>query len=432
MESSGRWPTVDPPVVNDEPPRVEIMAPVSLLPPVVEPLRPHIQEEIPEDIVGRENVVGRENASRRRSIWASLAWHWPAATLASVWNLLSLTVLLAVVAAIPIVQLVSLGYLLRAAANLSSGRSWRTALPGVQLAGRIATFAMLTALLWLPVLLVTDLSYSVQLLRPGTSQAVAWRVAAFVVASVWLMWVTWAAMRGGRWWHMLWPRPIRFAKQIWRRATWSKAADDLWALFERTRCIELWWLGLRAAAGALIWLAIPVSMMIIGLRAEKMEIAPLIGLVGAISLTWVMLFLPFLQILMAERNRFKDIFSVREVRRRFRHAPLAMGLSLILLFALSIPLYLLRIEATPEQLTWLPSLFFVGIMFPSKLALGAAMGYGARRPRPRNFFLRWSARLLCVAASLTYVGALYIAQFIAWEGIYVMYFQHAVLVPVAS
>ncbi len=206
----------------------------------------------------------------------------------------------------------------------------------------------------------------------------------------------------------------------------------MWALFERTRCVELWWLGFRAAVGALLWLAIPVSLMIIGLRADQLEIAGLVGLVGAISLTWVMLYLPFLQILMAEQNRFRAIFKVREVRRRFRHAPLAMGLSLIALFALSLPLYLLRIEATPDQLTWMPSLFFVGLMFPSKLALGAAMGYGARRPRPRNFVLRWSSRLLCLAASLTYVGALYIAQFVAWQGIYVMYFQHAVLVPVAN
>jgi hypothetical protein len=359
-------------------------------------------------------------------------WHWPTATLGAMWNLTSLTVLLAVIAAVPIVQLVSLGYLLRAAANLSSGQPWRTALPGLKLAGRIATFAMLSALLWLPVWLVTDLSYSVQLLRPGTAQATAWRVAAFLIAFIWLTWISWAAMRGGRWWHFLWPRPVRFVKQIWRPATWNKAADDLWALFERTRCLDLWWLGLRAAIGALIWLVIPASLMIIGLRADQMKIAPLLGLIGAISLTWVMLYLPFLQVLMAESNRHQDLFNVREVRRRFRHAPLAMGFSLILLLALALPLYLLRIEATPEELTWLPSLFCVALMFPSKLALGAAMGYAARRPKPRNFVMRWSARLLAVAASLTYVGALYIAQFIAWQGIYIMYFQHAVLVPVAN
>ena len=437
MPSSGRWATVDPPVVDGRATRdtlTEIVSAETINgePPVVNEQCDSREEILETSAVTSSTVPANNQGVSQRSLWSKLAWHWPAATLGATWNLLSLTVLLAVVAAIPIVQLVSLGYLLRAAANLSAGQAWRTALPGVRLAGRIATFAMLTALLWVPVWLVTDLSYSVQLLRPNTAQAAAWRGAAFLIAFVWLTWITWAAMRGGRWWHLLWPRPIRCLKQIWRPSTWNKAADDLWSLFERTRCIELWWLGLRAAVGALIWLTIPASMMIIGLRADELKIAGIIGLIGALSLTWVMLFLPFLQILMAERDRFQEIFNVREVRKRFRHAPLAMAFSLIALFSLSIPLYLLRIEATPDQLTWLPSLFFVGLMFPSKLALGAAMGYGARRPKPRNFAMRWSARLLCVAASLAYVGALYIAQFIAWQGIYVMYFQHAVLVPVAN
>ena len=427
MQSSGPWTPVDPPVVTAEPPRVAVDAPMLITPPLID-----VPVELVDESDVRPDEIAAESATVARPLWKKLAWHWPAGILSAIWNLTSLTVLLAVVAAIPIVQLVSLGYLLRAAANLSSGQPWRTALPGVKLAGRIATFALLTALLWIPVWLITDLSYSVQLLRPDTIQAGAWRVAAFAIAFGWVAWVAWAAMRGGRWWHLLWPRPLQFIKQFWRPSTWSKAADDLSALFERTRCIELWWLGLRAATGALIWLVIPVTLMIIGLRADQLKIAGLIGLIGAISLTWVMLYLPFLQILVAERNRFAEIYNIREVRRRFRHAPLAMCLSLIVLFALAIPLYLLRIEATPDQLTWLPSLFFVGLMFPAKLLLGAAMGYGARRTIPRHFTLRWTARILCVAASLIYVGAHYIAQFVAWQGIYVMYFQHAVLVPVAN
>ncbi len=433
MQSPIRWATDEPPVLDGEPPRLVELVAASPLPPIVSPVAPPVGEPPALSTSAALPILQDETAqSPRPSLARRLLWSWPAGLLGGLWNLMSLTVLLAIVAAIPIVQLVSLGYLLRAAANLSAGQPWRTALPGAVLAGRILTFALFAALMWLPVWLVTDLSYSVQLLRPGTAQATVWRALAFAVAFGWLAHVTWAAMRGGRWWHLLWSRPIRFVCEIWRPRTWSRAADDLWSLFERSRCVELWWLGLRAALGAFVWLAIPVSLMIIGLRAEHIEIHALLGLIGAISLTWVMLYLPFLQILMAERNRYAEVFNVREVRRRFRHAPLAMGLSLIALFALSIPLYLLRIEATPEQLTWLPSLFFVALMFPSKLLLGAAMGYGARRPKPRNFVLRWSARLLCVAASLTYVGALYIAQFVAWQGVYVMYFQHAVLVPVAN
>lgn len=359
-------------------------------------------------------------------------WQWPFVALGQFWNVASLMVLLAVVAAVPLVQLASLGYLLRASANLSNGRAWRTALPGLKLAGQLSTYALWSALLWLPVWLVTDLSYSVQLLRPGTAQAANWRAAAFLVALAWVTWTVWAAMRGGRWWHMLWPAPWGFMTRSWRRATWSHAADQLWTLFQSTQFVSLWWLGARAAVGALIWLVIPASLMIIGLRAQELKPAALVGLIGAFSLTWVMLYLPFLQILVAEKNRFVEIFNVREVRRRFRHAPWALATSLCLLLALCIPLYLLRIEATPEQLTWVPSLVFVSLMFPAKLMLGAALGYAARRTRTRHWVLRWSARLVCCTAALAYVGALYIAQFVAWQGVYVMYFQHAVLVPVAS
>jgi hypothetical protein len=374
------------------------------------------------------SVPSVERALKRRRAW----WQWPGALIGFGWNVASLLVLLAVVAAIPIVQLASLGYILSAAANLSRGERWGRALPGLRLAGRLATFMLLAALLWLPVYLVSDLSYSVQLLRPGSSQAAGWRGAAFAAALLWLTWITWAAMRGGRWWHMLWPAPWRFVTRIWRPATWSRAADDLLALVQRLHIVSLWWLGLRAAVGALVWIAIPVSLMIIGLRAQQLEPAALVGLVGALGLTWVMLYLPLLQFVMAEKNRFREIFAVRVVRRRVRRAPWAIGCSLILLFALCLPLYLLRIEATPEQLTWLPSLLFVGLMFPAKLALGAALACGARPGRPRQWLLRWSARWLTIAATLVYVGALYVAQFIAWQGIYVMYFQHAVLVPVAS
>jgi hypothetical protein len=172
--------------------------------------------------------------------------------------------------------------------------------------------------------------------------------------------------------------------------------------------------------------------MIIGLRAQNLPAAGLLGLLGALSLTWVMLHLPLLQILFAERGRFTALFDLREIRQRFRHAPWALTLALVSLYVLCVPLYLLRIEATPEQLTWLPSLLFVGLMLPAKLLLGAALGYAARRPTPRHWIIRSIPRVLLVVSSLAYVGTLYIAQFVAWQGVYVMYFQHAVLVPVAS
>lgn len=361
-------------------------------------------------------------------------YHWPGWLIARGWDLTSLFVMLALVSAIPIVQLASLGYLLNSAANLAQGRPWRDSVPGLRLAGKLGTFVLLASLAWLPVWLVTDLAYSAQLLQPDTSIANAWRLGAFAITFLWISHVGWAAMRGGRWWHMLWPAPIRFFTQIWRPVTWARASESLYDLVASFHFSKLWWLGARAAVGALLWITVPVSLMIIGQRAQDFPLAGLVGFIGALGMTLVMLYLPFLQIEIAIDNRFRSIFNIKQVRRRFLYAPMAHAFSLLLLCLLCIPLYLLRIEATPAELLWAPSLVFVLFMLPAKLILGAAMGYADGRAHRRDlairhWSLRWPARLVGLASVLIYVGALYVAQLVAGQGAFVMYFQHAFLVP---
>ncbi|MEZ6136904.1 MAG: DUF4013 domain-containing protein [Pirellulaceae bacterium] len=315
-----------------------------------------------------------------RSVTANVAgktfrwYHWPGWTLGRSWDLASLLVLLAVVAAIPILQFASLGYLLNSAANLAHGKPWRQALPGMRLAGRLGVFVLLAALSWLPVFLVRDFSYSAQLLVPDSGTAIAWRVGALVIAAVCMVHIVWAAMRGGRWYHFLWPAPLRFLMQIWRPRTWNRASDALYETASAFHFSRLWWLGLRGAGGAFLWTVVPVSLMIIGQRADAGGMG-VFGFLGAVAMTAIMLYLPFLQIQFAKEDRLAAIFDIRSVRRRFHYAPWAHGITLLLLCLLCIPLYLLRIEATPAELLWAPSLVFVLFMLPAKLMLGAAMGY---------------------------------------------------------
>ncbi len=389
---------------------------------------------IADKLVGDPQAETSETAQRAASHLPRRRWfRWPDWFLARCLDSASLTLLLAVVAAIPILQLASLGYLLNSAAILSRGGSWTGCFPGLRLAGRLGTFALLATLCWLPVWFVNDLSYSAQLLQPGSDSALAWRLGAFLISLAWVIHLAWAAMRGGRWWHFLWPAPLRFLLTIWRRDTWSRASDALYRTVTALQLPRLWWLGARGAAGALLWTVIPVSLMIIGLRSQDLNAAALVGLIGAFVMTLVMLYLPFLQIQFAESNRFSAIFDVASVRRRFRFAPLAHAASLIVLCLLCIPLYLLRIEATPAELVWAPSLVFVLFMLPAKLFLGAAVGYADRRQQQsaavRHWLLRWPARGLALASALIYVGSLYVAQLVAGQGAYVMYFQHAFLVP---
>ncbi len=356
-------------------------------------------------------------------------FQWPFWLLGRGWDVTCLCILIAVVAAIPLVQLASLGYLLYAAGNLANRKPWRTALPGLRTAGKLGTFALFVAISWLPIYVLTDLAYSAQLLQPNSAAARSWRVGAFLSAFAWVVYVGWAAMRGGRWWNFLWPAPLKFVTSIWRLATWSRVSDQLYNFVLSLKFPKLWWLGARASVGALLWTCVPVSLMIIGERAHELKPAALVGIIGALGMTIVMLYLPMLQIHMAAQDRFLEIFNVRAVRRSFMHAPWYYAISIFVLCALAIPLYLLRIEATPSQLVWAPSLVFVLFMFPAKLLMGTALGYAQGRERQRHWLVRWPAWSFELASVLIYVGALYVAQFIAWQGAYVMYFQHAVLVP---
>jgi hypothetical protein len=363
-------------------------------------------------------------------LWPRLRWYqWPWWLAGRSWDLSSLCLLIAIVAAVPVIQFASLGYLLYAAGNLANGKPWRTALPGLRTAGKLGTFALFAAVTWLPVFVMTDLAYSAQLLQPSSAAARGWRAAAFVFAFAWVVYVGWAAVRGGRWWNFLWPAPLRFVQSIWQPRTWSRASDELYDLVTGLQFPRLWWLGVRASVGALLWTCIPVSLMIIGERAQDFKLAGLVGLVGAVGMTIVMLYLPMLQVHMAARDRFAEIFNVQAVRRGFAKAPWFYAASIFVLCALAIPLYLLRIEATPSQLVWAPSLVFVLFMLPAKLLMGTAYGYSQRRSQSRHWSLRWTAWGFEVAGVLVYVGALYLAQFVAWQGAFVMYFQHAVLVP---
>ena len=414
----------EPPIVNQPgcTPNVDEPLILTLTAKAVPPIVVKAGDTPPQVLEGRVIALTGDRLGRR--------WYaWPFWLLGRSWDLVSLSVLLAVVAAAPLIQFASLGYILFAAGRLANGQRWRTALPGLRTAGKLGTFTMLAAISWVPIYVITDLAYSAQLLDPNSLSARGWRFGAFFLAATWVVHVGWAAMRGGRWWHFLWPAPVRFVRTIWRPSHWSRASDQLYDLVTSLQFPKLWWLGARATVGALLWTCVPVSLMIIGVRAQKFDAQPLVGSIGAVAMAWVMLYLPLLQVRMAAKNRFIEIFNVPAIRQSFMRAPWFCALSLFVLCGLAIPLYLLRIEATPSELVWAPSLIFVAFMLPAKLLIGAALGYADKRDNLRHWMLRWPAFAVVFVSVVSYVGALYLAQLIASQGAFVMYFQHALLFP---
>jgi hypothetical protein len=96
----------------------------------------------------------------------------------------------------------------------------------------------------------------------------------------------------------------------------------------------------------------------------------------------------------------------------------------------AIPLYLLKIEATPRELAWIPSLVFIAFIFPARLITGWAVGRARHHKLPRFFLFRWMARLAAIPVVLTYVFFVYLSQYIYWHGTMSFLDQHAFLVPV--
>lgn len=358
---------------------------------------------------------------------------WSVFLLGAMLDYFVLLVMIAVVAAVPILQFASLGYLLLAAARLADRQPWRNCLPGMRQAGRFGRFALLAGVLYLPVLLTIDLAYSAELMQPNTRPAFLWRLGAALLSGFWLVHVSWAAFRGGRWWQLLWPAPLRFFKEFWRPGTWATAGDRLLTYVVDLQLPKLWWLGARATIAAFLWMVIPVSLMIIGQRTQHFEIAPVLGLIGAVGLTWLMFYLPYLQIEFARTGNLSCFIQPGTIRKQFAMTPFVYALSLVVVCILAIPLYILRIEATPSDLLWLPSIVFVALMLPGKLALGWAMGRSKSRADrmlpPRGLLIRWFSKGFGLAGVLMYVGSLYLAQLVAGQGVMVMYFQHMFLAP---
>jgi hypothetical protein len=283
--------------------------------------------------------------------------------------------------------------------------------------------------LLVPVRIVSDLARSAHVIDPGGPAARGWRIGLLILIAFTFIHIATACARGGKLYHFLWPfNFIWVIRRIFRGGYYTEARDAVWDTVMALRLPYYFWLGCRGFIAAMAWLVIPVSLIVLGHLPSP--IAPLFGWFGALLLAFVLLYLPFLQLRMAEHNRLSAAFEWFAVRYEYRRAPWMFLIALIMTLLSALPLYLLKIETVPAEVTWVPSLFFIVSIFPARIMTGWALGRAKRRDRPRNWFFRWTARLPMIPVVLFYVFIVYFTQFINWNGIWSLYEQHAFLVPV--
>jgi hypothetical protein len=398
------------------------------------PLRPALVDDRIQPVADYPVVLPVEDVptvSVRRGPWQVVRSILSA--FGSVWEWLfgaaSLIVGLAVLAAIPVVQLLSLGYLLEAGGRIARTGRLRDGFIGVRQAARVGSIVAGISLVLLPLQLVSSMAADAQLIDPNGPIARGWQFWLMVLSVLAAGHILAACSRGGRLRYFLWPfNPFWLLGRLRRGGYYAEARDAVWDFVMSLRLPYYFWLGARGFAGALLWLVLPVSLLALGSRIPNVGF--LIGFPAAVLLMIVLLHLPFLQMRFAAENRFAAMFEVRAVRACFRRAPWAFAFSLMVTLLFAVPLYLLKIEVVPREAAWLPSLVFLVFIFPARLLTGWAYALSERRRAPRHWFSRWTGRLAMLPVVAFYVLVVFLAQYTAWEGVWSLYEQHAFLLPV--
>ncbi|MDX1946202.1 MAG: hypothetical protein SFU86_12455 [Pirellulaceae bacterium] len=402
--------------------------------------------------------------------WYALCWglEW-------LFGLASVIGCLAVLAAIPLLNFISLGYLLEASGRVAKSGRLRDGFIDMPKFARIGSLVAGTWLfLWLPRLL-SVVGIDAWLIDPASVQTGGWRIAQLVVTGLILGHILLAWYSGGRLRHFFWPllapfqlgalllfggivgpilKPLVIALSpklaedlyvarplsawfppaiLWagirRGHMYIEARDAVWMFVTSLRLPQLFWLGLRGFIGGFLWLVIPTLMLIAGTSGGKPGTI-VVGYLGALGLAFVMLYLPFLQTNFAAQNRFAALFAWSEVRAQFRRAPIAYWFSLTITLLFALPLYLLKVEPIPRELWWTLTLFFILFIYPARLLTGWAVGRAMKREKPRFFLFRWMSRLAAIPVILVFIFFLFFTQFTSYGGPATLLEHHAFLLPV--
>jgi hypothetical protein len=352
----------------------------------------------------------------------------------------TLTVGLAVLAAIPVAQFLSLGYLLEAGGRIGRTGRFRAGFIGVRRAARLGAVVGTLLLLLLPLWILSGMALDAEIIDPDGPTARRWKLgltaatlatALGVAAALYLMLIgsrAVAAWRSGG--------LAAFLHRLPRGGFYTEARDAIWDTVVSLRLPYYFWLGLRGFVGGFLWLAPPVTLIalgrLIGTQGSNAAggVGFLVGFAGALQLMFVLLQVPFLQMHFAATNRFRAFLEWDAVVVRFTRAPWAFVVALVLALLLALPLYLTKIEMIPREAAWIPSVFFVAFIFPTRLLAGWAYARSGRRQRRRHWFFIGTAPLLTLPVAAFYVLMVFTSQYTSWYGIWSLYEQHAFLLPV--
>lgn len=406
-----------------------------------------------------------------------------------------LIILLAVVAAIPLASILVLGFFLEVEGRIARSGRLRDGFPLLPLTPRIGSILFGITLWLLPLFFIAGMAADAALINPSGTTAARWQAAKLIFSTLIALHLCLALARGGSFGCFFRPlknlrwflaeirnRPLKQKKRCSHcgeaadvsaaccalcgftpqpcstcgeaillsadvcgmcgheashsagaesraNSYWHRADRKVRQFVQKLRLKHHFLLGGRGLIGALAILLLPTLMFAAANKAEGGLI--LVTVLGGLSLAFVFLYVPFLQARLAAENRLKAMFELRDIRRLYAHAPIAWFLTLLIVYAMALPLYLFTAFALPQDAMWLVTLVFVISIYPARIAAGWAYARAARKQRdgkpPAHWVFRHGCRLLMFTATSAYTLFFFFARDIGVQGRLVLFEHHAFL-----
>ena len=345
-------------------------------------------------------------------------------------GIISLILLLAVIAAIPVVNFLALGYLLEAEGRVARSGRIRNAFLLLDVAPRIGSVVLGIWLWILPLRLLGTARGDAYFLDPGGNSDQFLSVFSPLAASLVATHLCLALARGGSLSCFFRPiKNIRWLVKRWQSGDYmAQATAGVQDFIQRLRLRHHFWLGVRGFAGAFIWLIIPTALF--ASATPDGGGRNLLAGIGGIGLAFVLSWLPFLQARFAMTGQWKDMFDRRSIRLLFRRTPLAWFLATAVVYVLALPLYLPKVYLLPSDAMWLVTLVFIVTIYPARILTGWVVHRAMHRETTPWFGFRWLSRWLIVPLISLYVFLLFFTPLIGEHGKGVLFEHHALLLPV--
>jgi hypothetical protein len=393
-------------------------------------------------------------------------------------GIISIIFLLAVTANIPILQFLSLGYLLEVTGRIARGQKLRSVFIGLEKASRLGSVVLGAWLCLLPVRFASQLSLEAYLIDPHSPQTQFMRRLVIVMIVLTVAHVAAAWFCGGRLRYFFWPVVAPFSFMIWmarrfagsnffrrllgitvgwlsphlvdnicnakpiedwflpailwkkirQRGAYQAARDGLWNFFSQLNLGYYFKLGVLGFIGTALWLVIPTGLLV-GSTSLSGAGAVLTGLVGSLIAIPVFSILPFLQAHFAVDGNLRRFLQVGTVLKNVGKAPVSHVIALLLTLLFALPLFLLKIEEIPAELLWTLSIVFVIFTWPAKVITGWAYAQGTRQEKPHRWWIRYPILTLAVPICLAFVFVLFFTRYITWNGAFSLIENHVFLLP---